>query len=253
MHIRFDGKSVLVTGASTGIGAATALAFGAAGAAVAVNYLNSAEAAGRVVETIEAKKGRAIAVRADVSRAEEVRRLVDSAVEQFGAIDILVNNAGSLIQRSSLLELEEEVWDRVMALNIKSVYLCTRTVLPLMAARSNGNIVNVTSIAARSGGGPGAGHYAAAKAAVATLTRNLAREFAGSGIRINAVAPGVIATPFHDRFSPPEVRQGFLRTIPLKREGTPEEVAHAILFLASEFASYIIGETIEINGGMLMD
>jgi len=253
MEIRFDGKVAVVTGASTGIGAATALALGRAGAAVVVNYFKSEGPARETEKRLLEQGGRALAVRADVTRKDEVEKLFRAAADQFGTVDILINNAGSLIQRSSLIDLEDEIWDQVMDLNIKSVFLCTRSVLPLMSERASGIIVNVTSIAAKSGGGPGAGHYAAAKAAVATLTKNLAKEYAPKGIRINAVAPGIITTPFHDKFTPPEVRRKFLGMIPVNREGTPDEVAHVILFLASEYAAYIYGETIEVNGGMLMD
>ncbi len=253
MDIRFDSRVVIVTGASTGIGAATAIAFGKSGASVVVNYHSSRAAAENVVKTIEETGGKAIAVQADVTRKVEVDRLVQTTLDHFGKIDILVNNAGGMVGRNTLEEMTERLWNQVMDLNLKSVYLCTQAVLPYMKKKKFGRIVNVSSIAARNGGGPGAGHYSATKAGVIALTKNWARELAESGIIVNAVAPGIINTPFHDKYTTPEVRKKFLDGIPLKREGKPEEIAYVILFLASDFASYILGETIEVNGGMLMD
>ena len=253
MDIRFDSRVVIVTGASTGIGAATAIAFGKSGASVVVNYHSSRAAAENVVKTIEETGGKAIAVQADVTRKVEVDRLVQTTLDHFGKIDILVNNAGGMVGRNTLEEMTERLWNQVMDLNLKSVYLCSQAVLPYMKKKKFGRIVNVSSIAARNGGGPGAGHYSATKAGVIALTKNWARELAESGIIVNAVAPGIINTPFHDKYTTPEVRKKFLDGIPLKREGKPEEIAYVILFLASDFASYILGETIEVNGGMLMD
>jgi len=253
MDIRFDSRVVIVTGASTGIGAATAIAFGKSGASVVVNYHSSRAAAENVVKTIEETGGKAIAVQADVTRKVEVDRLVQTTLDHFGKIDILVNNAGGMVGRNTLEEMTERLWNQVMDLNLKSVYLCTQAVLPYMKKKKFGRIVNVSSIAARNGGGPGAGHYSATKAGVIALTKNWARELAATGIMVNAVAPGIINTPFHDKYTTPEVRKKFLDGIPLKREGKPEEIAYVILFLASDFASYILGETIEVNGGMLMD
>jgi 3-oxoacyl-[acyl-carrier protein] reductase len=253
MEIRFDNRSVLVTGGSTGIGAATAIEFGRAGASVVVNYLNSEEAAREVVRTIKGENGRAVAVRADVSKKEQVDRLIAETIENYGAIDILVNNAGGLIKRCLLEEMTDPVWDTVLDVNLRSVYLCSQAVVPIMKKNNSGRIINLSSIAARTGGGPGAGFYAATKAAISALTKNFAKELVDFGITVNAVAPGIITTPFHDRYTPPDVRRNFLKSIPLKREGTAEEIAYTILFLASDYADYIIGETIEINGGMLMD
>jgi len=254
MDIRFDGQVTLVTGASTGIGAATAIKFARSGASVVVNYNRSKNAANQVISTIEAEGGNAIAIQADVTKTKHVERLVATTRDSFGdRIDILVNNAGSLVERCTLENMSEALWDEVINLNLKSVFLCTHAVLPIMKKNGFGRIINVSSIAARNGGGPGTPHYAAAKAGVLTLTKNLAKQLANDNITVNNVAPGIITTPFHDQFSTPEIRQGFLERIPLGREGSPEEVAYSILFLASKFADYITGETIEINGGMLMD
>jgi 3-oxoacyl-[acyl-carrier protein] reductase len=193
-----------------------------------------------------------IAIKADVRNTTEVRALVSRVSAELGPVDILVNNAGSLVRRMPLQELDEAIWDDIFALNLKSAAFCTQAVAPSMVERRRGSIVNVGSIAGRNGGGPGAGAYAAAKAALMSLTRSHAKELAPKGVRVNAVAPGVIATPFHDTFSTAEMIRNFVAAIPLGRTGTPEECATVIAFLASDAASYLIGETIEINGGMLM-
>jgi 3-oxoacyl-[acyl-carrier protein] reductase len=179
--------------------------------------------------------------------------MVDAVRREWGRIDILVNNAGDLIARRSLTDMTEEYWDQIMALNLKSVFLCVRAVWQEMAERKTGCIINVSSIAGRNGGGPGAAAYAAAKGGLLTYTKGLAKELAPHGVRVNGIAPGVIATPYHERYSPGEVFQRFIASIPLGRAGTSEEIADVIVFLASPAARYITGETIEVNGGMLMD
>ena len=247
------GQVALITGASSGIGRATAEALAREGARVGVNYLKNQKGAEAAVEAIHKAGGEALAIRADVTRGQEVQALVGAVRKQWGRIDILVNNAGDLIARRTLKDMTEEYWDQIMALNLKSVFLCTQAVWEEMAARQSGCIINVTSIAGRNGGGLGAAAYAAAKGGLLTYTKGLAKELAPHGIRVNGIAPGVIATPYHERFSPPELMAKFVASIPLGRAGTAEEIADVILFLASPAARYILGETIEVNGGMLMD
>jgi 3-oxoacyl-[acyl-carrier protein] reductase len=172
---------------------------------------------------------------------------------KFGRVDVLVNNAGSFVERRTFEEMTEDLWDRIMAVNLKSVYLVSQAVLPLMKRQGGGRIVNITSIAARNGGSADSIAYSAAKGGVSTLTRGMAKSFAGDNILVNAVAPGRIDTPLHDVFTPDEKREQAAQGIPLKREGTPEEVAAAVVFLASPKASYLLGEVIEVNGGLLMN
>ena len=246
-------RVALITGASSGIGRAAAIALAEAGAIVVINYLRNTAGAEEGRRLIEAKGGKAIIVQADVSISAGVRHLVETARSQLGPIDILVNNAGDLIERKSLRDYTEDLWDRVMDLNLKSTWLCAQAVMPEMIERRRGVIINMGSIAGHNGGGPGAAVYAASKAAVMCLNKGMAKELAPYGIRVNCIAPGVIATPYHDRFSPPEMMEGFVNAIPLKRAGTAEEVGSVIAFLASDAASYLQGETIEINGGQLMD
>jgi NAD(P)-dependent dehydrogenase (short-subunit alcohol dehydrogenase family) len=254
MDIRFDGKVAIVTGASLGIGKATALEFAKNGASVVVNYFQSKDSAEQIVEKIKADGGNAIAVRADVSKSQDVQRLINTTLDTFGEkIDILVNNAGSLIERRLIQDMTEELWEETMDVNLKSVYLCSSAIIPIMKKNNYGRIINLSSIAARNGGSVSATHYSSAKSAVLTFTKGLAKELANTGITVNGVAPGVITTPFHEKFSTTEIRDGFIKMIPLGREGTPEEIAYVILFLASEYSSYMLGETIEVNGGMWMD
>jgi NAD(P)-dependent dehydrogenase (short-subunit alcohol dehydrogenase family) len=246
------GKVALVTGASSGIGRATAEMFAECGAKVAINYHQNEKGAEDTRTGIEEKGGRAVAIRADVTRAADVRALVDHAVQELGPINILVNNAGSLVERLKLLELTEERWDYVMDLNLKSAFLCAQAVAPSMMERKEGAIINVSSIAGRNGGALGSIHYSSAKGGLITFTKGLAKELASYGIRVNAVSPGVIETPFHESFSTSEMMKGYVAAIPLGRVGTPAEVARVIAFLASDAANFLVGETIEINGGMLM-
>jgi 3-oxoacyl-[acyl-carrier protein] reductase len=247
------GRRVLVTGASTGIGAAVARAFGAQGAKVAVHYNQSEGPASEVVDAICTGGGDAIKVKADVRDSAAIRGVVRHVTEAFGGIDILVNNAGSLVKRVPIAELTDELFDDVLHINALSMLAFCREVVPLMRKQGGGNIVNVTSIAARHGGGPGAYLYAGAKGFVSTATRGLAKELVGDKIRVNAVAPGVIVTPFHDRFSTPQMLESFKATIPMGRLGTADECVGAFLYLASEALSgYVTGQIIEVNGGQYM-
>ena len=251
-YLDLSGKVALVTGASSGIGAASAMVLADLGAHVTIGYYQNQTGADTVRDAITTAGGKALSIKADVRQADEIEMLVRRTSEELGPVDILVNNAGSLIERQSINQMTEDRWDEVMNLNLKSAMLCSRAVAPSMIEHKSGAIINVASIAGRTGGGPGAGAYSVAKAGLITLTKSLAKELAPSGIRVNAVSPGVIDTPFHQVFSTPEMIRNFVATIPLGRIGKPLECATVIAFLASEAASYVVGETIEINGGQLM-
>lgn len=245
----FTGKTVLVTGASSGIGWHAARMFAQSGARVLAHYHRNSEGAAKLKA-----EGDVVTVQADLSASGGLDPVAAAVKERFaGRVDILVNNAGSLVRRVRILEMDEALWDTVMNLNLKSAFLCVRAFLPGMVERKDGVIINISSIAGRNGGGPGATAYAAAKGALITFTKGLAKECAPLGVRVNAVAPGVIDTPFHQQFSTKEVIDNFIKAIPAGRMGSAEEVADTILFLASARARYLIGETIEVNGGMLMD
>jgi 3-oxoacyl-[acyl-carrier protein] reductase len=243
----------LVTGASSGIGRATAEAMARAGAKVGVNYHKNKPGAEEAVAAIRRAGGEAMAIHADVTVSAQVGAMVEAVRGRWGRVDILVNNAGDLLRRSMLADMTEEYWDQVMDLNLKSVFLCVKAVWEEMAARQSGCIINVSSIAGRNGGGPGSGVYAAAKGGMITYNKSLAKELAPHGIRVNAIAPGIIDTPYHERYSPPEIFKKFLANVPMGRAGTSEEVAEVIVFLASPASRYMTGETVEVNGGMLMD
>lgn len=248
MEINLSGQRAIVTGASTGIGRATAIALAEAGADVAVHYGTSRKEAEETARAIESHRRRAVIVQGDFRNPESTGKAVELAVAGLGApIDILVNNAGSLIARSPLDQMDAGLWQEVIALNLSSVFFATKAALPHLGPGAR--IVNVSSVAARNGGGPGAFAYAAAKGGVMTLTRAWAKELAPRNIRVNSIAPGVIETPFHDRFSTPELLETFRKSIPLGRLGTAEECADAILYLVSPLASYVTGQTIDINGG----
>lgn len=245
-------RAVLVTGASTGIGAAVALAFAAQGARVAIHYNESAAAAEALLDTVRQVGGEAVLVQGDMSRAGESERVVEAAAAQLGGLDGLINNAGGMLGRVPTAEVDDAHYARVMDLNARSVLAATRTAVPFLKRRG-GFVINTTSIAARNGGGNGAILYAAAKGFVSTITRGHAKEFVGYGIRVNAVAPGIVATPFHDRYTSPEMLDAQRQSVPMGRVGTPDECVGAYLFLASPLLSgYITGQIIEVNGGQLM-
>ena len=247
-------KVALVTGASSGIGQATAVELARRGYQVAVHYCSNEAGARETFESIRAlKHGRARVYPCDLSDSAQVVQMAGDVLADFGRLDALVNNAGSLVERRRLAEMDYDLWRRVMALNLDSVFLVTRAFLPHMIQRGAGTIVNVASIAGRNGGGPGASAYAAAKGGVITLTKSMAKELIAGGIRVNCVNPGVIATPFHERFSTKEMIDRFMTAIPQQRLGTSEEVAKVIAFLVSDDASHVVGECIEVNGGLIMD
>jgi 3-oxoacyl-[acyl-carrier protein] reductase len=244
------GKAALVTGASRGIGAATAIALAQAGVSrIAIQYNSNPAGAEATLAAVRAAGAEAVALQADLSRPDGIHAFLGALDPR---VDILVNNAGSLVQRARLLEFTEDLFDRVMNLNVKSAWMIAQAVAPHMIARGAGVIVNVSSIAARNGGGLGATIYSAAKAAVSTITKGLARELAPQGIRVNAVSPGTVDNDFHKRFSTRQMLDAMVAQTPAGRLGTNEEVADAILFLCSEASRYIHGQTIEINGGMYM-
>jgi len=247
-------KTALVTGASTGIGAAVATAFAAQGMHVAVHYNSSAGPAQQVVGAITAAGGKAFTLQGDVRDTSAIRRVVQEAQQKLGSIDVLVNNAGGLVQRVPIADMPDELFDEVLHLNARSVLAFCREVVPLMRAKGQGgSIINVSSVAARHGGGPGAYLYAGAKGFVSTATRGLAKELAMENIRVNAVAPGVIQTPFHDHFSTPQMLESFRATIPMGRIGEPDECVGAFLYLASaQLSGYVTGQILEVNGGQYM-
>jgi 3-oxoacyl-[acyl-carrier protein] reductase len=246
------GKAVLITGASTGIGAALARAFAAQGCRIGVHYNSSVDAAEAVAKDIADAGGEAFLVRGDVSVSANTQRIVEESAARFGGLDGLINNAGLMLGRVPFTEMDDAQYDRVMDLNARSVLAASRAAMPHLK-KSKGFIINTTSIAARTGGAGGAGLYAAAKAFVSSITRGLSKELIKDGVRVNAVAPGVILTPFHERYSSPEQMAAMLAGIPQGRYGTAEDCVGAYLFLASPALSgYIVGQVIEVNGGQLM-
>jgi len=244
-----EGKVALVTGASRGIGAGTALVLARYGADVAVNYLRSRERAEEVCERIRGLGRRAELVQADVTDAQAITRMVAEVEQTLGPIDILVNNAGHNPLRS-ILEISEEDWDWVLNLNLKSYFLCTKAVLPGMVERGEGRIINVTSISGQRGGLSCDVDYSAAKAGIMGFTRALARWAAPQGVLVNAIAPGYIETEHLRQRTSPDRLARLRETIPLQRLGTPEEIGEVVAFLAGPGGSYIVGEVISVNGGV---
>jgi 3-oxoacyl-[acyl-carrier protein] reductase len=245
------GKVVLITGASTGIGAACAKTFGALGCKVAVHYNSSKAAAMDVAEAVEKAGGEAQVVQGDLRRSTDCERVVTETAKHFKHIDVLINNAGALVKRVPITDVSDEIFDDIVGLNVRSMLMCTKYAVPHMTKGSS--IINLTSIAARNGGGPGASLYAGSKGFVSTATKSLAKELAGQQIRVNAVAPGVITTPFHDKFSTPAQLEAMRLTIPMARLGTADECVGAFIYLASEkLSSYVTGQIIEVNGGQYM-
>ena len=249
MQIGLKDKVALVTGASRGIGRAIATTLAGAGATVVVNYKSNAAAAEEVVRAITAADGQASATQADISRPEEVERLFKALLDQHGRIDILVNNAG-ITRDTLLLRMKEDDFDAVIATNLRGAYLCTKAALRPMTRARGGRIINITSVVGMMGNA-GQSNYAAAKAGIIGFTKSAAREMASRNITVNAVAPGYIETELTGVLSE-TVRQAILENIPLGRLGQPQDVANLVCFLASDAAAYITGQTLTVDGGMVM-
>ncbi len=246
---KLQGKTAVVTGGSRDIGRAICVKLAAEGAKVCINYLNNEEKALETLEMVKNVGGEGFIFRADVTKAEGVAALMEEAARVFdGKIDILVNNAGGLVGRKTIEEQDEEWFETLLNLNFKSCWLCTRDVLKYM---EKGSIINISSQAARDGGGPGSSLYASSKAAMLCHSRAMAKELGPRGVRVNAVCPGMINTYFHDTFTPQAGRENLHRTAPLRREGEACEVADLVSYLASDESSYITGNGIDINGGCL--
>ncbi len=244
-----ENKVVLVTGGSRGIGREIALEFAKNGADVIVNFAGNADRAETVVSEIKAIGQEAIAIQADVSNADDVQQLFKAAIEKFGKIDILVNNAG-ITRDNLLMRMKEAEWDDVINTNLKGVFLCTKAATRPMMKQRSGKIINITSIVAISGN-PGQANYVAAKSGVIGLTKTSARELASRGITVNAIAPGFITTDMTETLTE-EIKQEMLKQIPLARFGEPKDIAKVALFLASDAADYLTGQTIHVDGGMVM-
>ncbi|ANU22874.1 3-oxoacyl-[acyl-carrier-protein] reductase [Planococcus donghaensis] len=246
---KLAGKTAIITGGSRGIGAEIARKFAADGAKVVVNYSGSQEKAEAVVADIEANGGNAIAVKANVADAESVKAMVDETMKTFGSVDILVNNAG-ITRDNLMMRMKDDEWDDVININLKGVFICTKAVTRQMMKQRSGRIVNIASIVGVMGNA-GQANYVAAKAGVIGLTKTTARELASRGITANAVAPGFITTDMTEQLSD-DVQKTMMGQIPLGRFGAPEDVAKAALFLASDDASYMTGQTLHLDGGMVM-
>lgn len=243
------GKVALVTGASRGIGQAVAVELAKAGADVIVNYIGNEAVAQETVEKVEALGRKALKIKADVGNADEVQAMVDEAHAAFGHIDVLVNNAG-ITRDGLLIRMKDSDWDDVLNINLKGVYLVTKAVAKLMVKQRSGRIINMTSVSGVTGN-VGQANYAAAKAGVIGFTKTCAKELAARGITVNAVAPGFIETAMTDVL-PEKIKEGIAATVPLGRMGQPEEIAGVVTFLASDFARYITGQVLNVDGGMVM-
>ncbi|WP_184715540.1 glucose 1-dehydrogenase [Caulobacter sp.] len=247
--MRLKDKVAIVTGGGRDIGRDVSRVLAREGAKVVINFANDEASAAETLASIKAAGGEAIVHRADVTTAAGVDSLVAAAKAAYGdKIDILVNLAGGMVERRQLADIDEAFFDKVMTLNLKSAYLTTRAVAPLMPEGSS--IINFSSQAGRDGGGPGASIYATSKGALMTFTRSMAKELGPKGVRVNSLCPGMIATSFHDTFTKPEVRTAVAGNTPLRRQGRPEEVAETVAYLASDAASFVTGANIDINGGM---
>jgi 3-oxoacyl-[acyl-carrier protein] reductase len=241
-------RTVLITGASKGIGAATARLFAREKTNLILHYGSDADGAEQVAQEARAQGSKAETIQADLTALGGVQKFCEHIASRH--IDVLINNAGSLIERHKLPDMPSEHWEKTIMLNLSSVFYISQAAVPYMIAKKTGWIVNVGSIAGRNGGGPGAFAYATCKGAVSALTKGMAKELAPQGVHVNCVAPGVIETNFHEVFSTPQMLEAFKANTPCGRLGTSEETADLIYYLCSPQASYIYGQTIEVNGGM---
>jgi len=245
-----EGRACLVTGGSTGIGAASAVALARAGADVGVGYHRSEADARKVADQIEALGRRAMLLEADVTDSARVDAMVGRFAQAMGRLDVVFANAGGLVRRSPIVEVADDLWREVFALNADSVFYTCRAALRVMLKAGRGSLIINASVAARSGGGGGSVPYAASKGALVSFTRGLAKEVAADGVRVNAIAPGVTDTPFHEKFTEPERMRMFHEKIPLHRFGSPDDIARAVVWLAGEADGFITGETVYLAGGV---
>lgn len=244
-----NGKVALITGASSGIGAAIAKLLGERGANVVINYQANENGAKEVASFVDGLGSKSMIVKADVTKRELVEQMVKEVIDEFGRVDFLINNAGSVFKRSTFLECTDELWQKTIDLNVNNIFYCCQAVIPHMIEQGGGKIINMSSVAARLGGGGDSIHYAMAKGAVNTLTVGLAREFGKSNILVNAVAPGVIDTPFQEKYSSKERIERTINSSLLGRLGRPEEVAELVGYLLSDAANFVTGEVYTISGG----
>lgn len=251
MNNKLAGKKILITAGAQGIGESITKHFIDNGANVAIHYFSSADTANELVEYGIGKGQKAVAVPGDLTKEAEANALVEKTVEAFGGLDIVINNAGSLVERKLLKEMETEFWHKVMDINLTSMMFVTRATAPFLAKNDHSSIVNLASLAGRKGGHPGSLAYATSKGAILTFTRALATEFGPQGTRVNAVAPGLIlGTSFHDTHTTKESAAATTAGIPIQRAGNANDVARAVLYLASEYDGFITGATLDINGGV---
>lgn len=246
--MNLQGKTAIITGGTRDIGKAISLRLAKEGVNVVVNYFNSQANAKQTLKEIISSGGEGIIVKGDLTKKEDVNILVKETILKYGTVDILVNNAGGLVARKTLEEMDEAFFDKVIKLNLYSVFLVTKATLPHM--KSGASIINIASQAGRDGGGAGSLAYATSKGAVMTFTRGLAKEVGPRNIRVNGLCPGMIATTFHDTFTVDEVRKNVANITPLRREGTAEEIANTVACLASNQTSFITGANIDVNGGL---